>query len=112
MEERTIHLKIKIQSLVDESRNIRKEANKTAKMAKWRLNHHRTSVVRPATRINLLAYGLIRGIPYSVMEKKCQERPDFHRVGKTAKNFGATDEQVETWVAEADKYLQPQRNAA
>ena len=46
MNEKLVHLKIKIKSLVDESKNIRKEANKTSGMAKWNLNHHRKTIVR------------------------------------------------------------------
>jgi len=57
MNDRIVHLRIKIKSLVDESRNIRREANKTSGMAKWKLNQHRKTTVREHTRDNLLAYG-------------------------------------------------------
>jgi hypothetical protein len=103
--EKLVHLKIKIQSLVDESRNIRREANKTNGMSKWKLNHHRTAVVRPHARHNLLAYGCLRGIPYSVIEKKCHYAPNFNTVIKHAKKFGGAEESINKWVEDAKKYL-------
>ena len=112
MEERTLHLKIKVRSLVDEAKNIRKEANKTSGMAKWRLNHHRTTVVRDHTRHNLLAYGILIGMSYERMERKCHEAPNFKRVAKIAKSFGATEEAVDSWVEEAKAYLEAKDKAA
>lgn len=105
MEERTIHLKIKVKSLVDEAKTIRAEANKTSGMAKWRLNQHRKEVVRPHIRFNLLAYGILQNTPYCKMERKCAEWPDFYLVAKTAKNFGASEEQVDSWIEDAKNYL-------
>jgi len=112
MEERTVHLKIKVQSLVDEAKNIRREANKTSGKEKWGLNHHRTSVVRPHTRHNLLAYGILRCIPYSVMEKKCRETPDFSWVSKIAKRFGASDADILEWMEDAKMHISGHQEAA
>lgn len=105
MNPRQTHLKIKVQSLVDEAKNIRREANKTSGMAKWDLNHHRTTVVRRHTRHNLLAYGILLGTPYSLMEKKCYEPPDFKWVAKIAEKFGATEEDIGAWMADAGEAL-------
>jgi hypothetical protein len=105
MNERIIHLRVKIKNLADEARTIREEAKKVSGMAKWRLNDHRTGVVRPHARHNLLAYGLLRGIPYEVIEKKCREAPDFATVTRHARQFGATDEDSALWVEEAKAYL-------
>lgn len=112
MNDRTLHLKIKVKSLADEASNIRREANKISGDAKHKLNLHRKMVVRPATRINLLAYGILRNIPYWAMERKCAEKPDFKRIGKIAKSFEATDEQVAAWVADAEAYLSGRQVAA
>lgn len=112
MENRQLHLKIKIQSLVDESRNIRREANKISGDEKHSLNLHRKMVVRPHTRLNLLAYGTLIHRAYSQMERKCAEKPDFKRIGKIAISFGATEEQVTAWVAEAEAYLSGRQVAA
>lgn len=110
--ERIIHLRVKIKNLADEARTIREEARKTSGMAKWRLNNHRTEVVRPAARTNLLAYGLLRGRPYSSIEQKCCLLPNFKEVGKTAKRFGATEDDVIRWVEEAKAYLKQDEKAA
>ena len=112
MEERTIHLKIKVRSLADEARSIRQEAKKESGMVKWGLNHHRTTVVRDHARHNLLAYGVLRGIPYRCMEDKCREAPDLERVEKIAKRFGATEESVASWVGEAEAHISPQEKVA
>jgi hypothetical protein len=112
MNERLIHLRIKIKSLADEARTIRQEAKKTSGMVKWGLNAHRTGTVRHHTRHNLLAYGLLRGTPYEIMEKKCHEAPDFNAVTQHAKRFGGTDEVITSWIEEAKAHLVPQRQAA
>ena len=112
MEERTIHLRIKVKSLADEAKSIREEARKTSGLTKWRRNYHRTEVVRRHARINLLAYGILLGTPYSAMERRCQEKPDFIAVAKIAKRFGATDEMVEDWKAAAKAHLSPHAKVA
>jgi len=105
MQERLIHLRIKIKSLAAEAKIIRQEAKKTSGMSKWRLNEHRTEVVRQYARLNLLAYGLLNGVPYEIMEKKCNETPDFLKVIKIAKNFGGTEEKIVEWIDKARECL-------
>jgi hypothetical protein len=107
MDERQIHLRIKVKSLIEESRIIRSEAKKTTGMVKWGLNQHRKTVVRTHTRHNLLAYGLLRGVPYFVMEKRCAIKPDFDKVYVTAKRFGGDKKIAAKWVKEAKEYLAP-----
>lgn len=101
MNERLIHLRIKVRSLADEARSIREEAKKTTGMVKWGLNDHRKTIVRDHARHNLLAYGCLKNTPYSDMEKWCYETPDFLRVAKIAKRFGGAEEDVESWVSAA-----------
>jgi len=101
VEERTIHLKVKVLSLAAEARIIRRMAKQAKGMVKWRLNQHRTEVVRDHSRHNLLAYGILRGVPYREIEQKCHESPDFDRVASIAKRFGASSEKVRFWMAEA-----------
>jgi len=105
MEERQIHLKVKIKNLADEARTIREEARKASGMVKWGLNHHRKTVVRWAARDNLLAYGLLRRVPYRAIERHTESNPDFRAVEKIARRFGGTDEQIAEWVADAKNYL-------
>lgn len=109
MSERLTHLRIKIKNLADEARTIREEARRTSGMAKWDLNHHRTTVVRPHARHNLLAYGLLRGTPYEVIERQCYEAPNFATVEKHARKFGATDDEIAAWIEAAKVYLKTSR---
>jgi hypothetical protein len=103
--DRLIHLRIKIKSLAAEAVTIREEARKVHGMTKWELNHHRTSVVRVHSRHNLLAYGLLRGVPYEVMERKCNVTPNFITVTQHAKKFGGTVEEITAWIQAAKEYL-------
>lgn len=57
----SVELKIKIKNLADEARTIRKEEQKLHGMEKWKLQHHRKTVVRNAARRSLIAYLKIRG---------------------------------------------------
>lgn len=56
----SIELKIKIVSLMDEARTIRKEEQKLRGMEKWKLQHHRKTVVRDAARRSQIAYAICR----------------------------------------------------
>jgi hypothetical protein len=57
----SIELKIKIKNLADEARTIRAEEQKLRGVDKWKLQHHRKTVVRDAARRSLIAYQMIRG---------------------------------------------------
>ena len=105
MNERLIHLRIKIKSLAAEATIIRQEANKTKGMVKWGLNQHRTEVVRKHSRDNLLAYGLLRGIPYQAIELKCDKAPDFKHVAEIAIRFGGNGVDISIWIYKAVAYL-------
>jgi hypothetical protein len=109
MNERLIHLRVKIKNLADEARTIREEAKKVSGMAKWNLNHHRKTVVRWAARDNLLAYGLLRRVPYEVIERYTENPPDFKAVEKIARRFGGEDLYIEAWINSAKDYLKPEK---
>jgi hypothetical protein len=68
--------------------------------------------VRDHARHNLLAYGILCGVPYEAMEIKCHEAPDFGRVEKIALRFGAEKEAVSAWVDDATGYLNPASKVA
>jgi len=108
-QERKIHLKIKIKSLADEARTIRAEARKVKGMARHRLNEHRTGVVRTEARHSLLAYGILRGMLYERMEKKCEEIPNWTKVTDMAKRFGANLDDTGIWIAAAKEYIKSQK---
>ena len=54
-------LKVKVKSLAEEARIIRKEERKTKGYLREELNSHRRKEVRFAARTSYMAYGLIRG---------------------------------------------------
>jgi hypothetical protein len=107
MNERLIHLRIKIKSLVAESQIIREEARKTNGDVKWGLNQHRKTIVRKVTRENLLAYGLLKGIPYRVMEGSTTTKPDWQEIGAIARRFGGSKDVLADWIIEAQAHLHP-----
>lgn len=129
----SVKLKIKIKTLQFESSCIRSEAKKQLKIHRSEygsieepgklkirpedsycgmyesLDTHRRTVVRSASRINLLAYGFIRGIPYSAMERKCSILPDFKKVKDIARKFGpssALDAKFDAWLLDAATHIQ------
>lgn len=42
----------------------------------WNLHHHRVNILRKEARINHLAYGFLRGVPYKEMEITTHDRLD------------------------------------
>jgi hypothetical protein len=108
MNERLIHLKIKIKNLADEARTIRHEERKLKRRnrevaerkklptserermgyAVYRLQEHRKTIVRRTARHNLLAYAFLRGRSYNVVEPAgCKEVPDWDLIKGIAKRF-------------------------
>lgn len=61
-------IKINLKSLADEARHNRLEASRLVAFARWKLNHHRTTVIRPEARAAHLLYAFCRGIPRNVVE--------------------------------------------
>jgi hypothetical protein len=111
----SIQLKIKIHTLADESRHIKRWTSKLKKRRhaarkkegiegdsraraqredpRLRIEDdlycHRMDVVRPAARICNLANGFLRGTPYAKMEGRCEHPPNFDKVEKEARRFSA-----------------------
>ena len=86
-----MELKVKIKSLAEEARIIRREEQK-AKQAKDTtklnsLHDHRIHVVRKASRNSHLAYGFLRSVPYKVMEQKTHSEPNWRIIEKEALRF-------------------------
>jgi len=129
---RATHLKIKIHTLADEARHIRREERKALKRARhgkavlefhgdlidyqadYRvyegLHDHRTGVVRGAARINLLAYGFLRGHSYAEMEQKTRSTLDLVAVYRIVKRFGTTEDLARwpAWQTSAVQHLDDQ----
>jgi hypothetical protein len=88
-----IELKIKIKSLAEESRIIRKEERKCKFLSRREsLKAHRTGVVRNEQRLSLLAYAFLKGRPFSSVEsqkanKKEISIPHLHGIIKRFSGF-------------------------
>jgi len=65
-------LKIKIKSLAEESRIIRREEKRAEEALINALHYHRVWDVRRESRASLLAYGYLRGQDISQVENKAQ----------------------------------------
>lgn len=88
MDERT-YLKVKIKSLAEEARIIRRET-KLAKSTSIKngLAEHRKGVVREEARLTHLAYGFLRGREYRQMEAITHTTPNWDRVRKMVSKYG------------------------
>lgn len=88
MDERT-YLKVKIKSLAEEAKIIRKETKRAKSISiKNGLAEHRRGVVRFEARHTLLAYGFLRGLEYHQMEQKASEAPDWAKVKRMIERYG------------------------
>lgn len=120
--DRRIHLKVKIKSLAEEARIIRKEERKLKGQISRtsseypedikekrdqviNLVHHRKGVVGHEARHTHLAYAIFRGTPYHKLELKCREKPIFRKIKEMAHRFGASEEDVTNWVDDARNHL-------
>jgi len=88
-------LKIKLKSLAEEQRIIRKEELKLK--GNWaykaeRLIAHRKFRVRPIIRNTHIAYGLIKGHEYHEIEQKSYSSPNWDSVKTMVKKYGSTED--------------------
>jgi hypothetical protein len=99
-----VYLKVKVTSLAEEARIIRRIARKVRAahdrkrhpgdvppQAWFGLNAHRTFDVRREARSSHLAYGFLRGVPYRAMEEKAHEAPNWKRVEQLVTKYGEGD---------------------
>lgn len=92
--DKRVMLKIKIKSLTEEAAIIRTEENRyptgTADQ-RWirnQLTEHRRGTVRIEQRHTLLAYGYIRGLAYSELERNPRSAPDWGKVMYMVRRYG------------------------
>lgn len=85
--DKRIYLKVKIKSLAEEAKIIRKEE---ARNPEFRLGlaEHRKGIVRNEARHTLLAYAFLRGKDYKQVEPKCHEKPEWSRVESMIIKYG------------------------
>jgi len=94
----SIELKIKLKSLAEEARIIRKE-ELTIKNGKfsYKANQRRESIylhrvlhIRPITRATHLAYGLIKGLGHVQIERTPKTTPNWSKVKAMVEKYSET----------------------
>lgn len=83
-------LKVKIKTLAQEKRIIRKEIckAKSGSTLQGQLYHHLQAVVRIENRWSLLAYAFLRGVPLKKLEKNAGKGVNFDKVKAIVERFG------------------------
>lgn len=81
-------LRVKLKSLAEEARIIRREEQKITGRLRDELHLHRVNEVRKASRDTHIAYGLIRGKTIDQMEPKRYTEPDWAAIEKMVKKYG------------------------
>lgn len=92
-------LRVKLKSLAEEARIIRREESRTHGALREELSWHRRGVVRNEARATHLAYGFIRGLTRDQMEPKREpliplttpdlwERQRMEKVNAMVKKYG------------------------
>lgn len=103
------HLRVHIKELAAEAGFIRHEERQCTGPERWKLQHHRKTVVRQAARRYQLAYACLRGKPYSHVEVSVRDVDEARRAlseaAKIAARFGAAPGVVEEWMLEAAEHL-------
>lgn len=82
-----VYLKVKLKSLAEEARIIRREEKKGGDLREG-LYRHRVDDVRSEARHTLLAYNFIRGRTYKQTEPNTKTPISFDRVLKMVKKYG------------------------
>jgi len=97
-------LKVKIKSLAEEARIIRKEEKREAnKYHKRELRDHRIGTVRDEARAAQLAYAFLRGKPYYTLEAKVHSEPNWKRVKDLVVKYLVCVSSLYARVAESNK---------
>lgn len=106
----TRFLKVKIKSLSEESRIIRKEELRSRGELRCLLRLHRVNDVRHETRATLIAYNYLRGISYQRTEPNVlplcdyQDKKLWQRVGTMVEKYGKVHrDNLEAWRNGGDK---------
>lgn len=101
MNDKRLFLKVKLKSLMSESKIIRKEELKHKRTGiQGELHHHRTQVVRHEARLTHLAYAYIRGKEWPEQERYQFTKKDMEKIEGMVKKYGLGPYHVnlQTWV--------------
>ena len=101
LKDRREMLKVKVKSLAEEARIIRREERRTQGTLRDELAWHRRSTVRWAARTSHMAYGLIRGRAIDQIERPGTQRSVeyWKEVRKMVQKYGPVDEDVQRDLA-------------
>lgn len=88
IQDRREMLRVKLKSLAEEARIIRREELRSWGQLRTELHLHRVKEVRSEARHTHLAYGFIRGLPLDRIEAKSETPPNWERVRKMVKRYG------------------------
>lgn len=105
-------LKVKLKSLAEEARIIRKEElsikngnfSYKSNMKRESLYLHRTTHIRPIARATYLAYGLLRGLDYHQIERTTKTIPNWGKVRAMVEKYSeasyldANLEKLKCWI--------------
>lgn len=84
-------LRIKVKSLMEEARIIRKDERRTYGELRDEMHQHRVGVVRSAARNAHIAYGIIRGRTIDEMEPIRYTEPDWEEVQRMVRKYGSVE---------------------
>lgn len=121
--DKRVYLKIKLKSLLEEAKIIRKEQGRAQRSYKWckvhedentadymfmriDLERHRRYTVRPEARATLLAYGYLCSKPYEVIEQRSKKLIPFDRIESMVKRYGTAQQfyDFNEWKKSAQQY--------
>jgi hypothetical protein len=88
LKDRREMLRVKLKSLAEEARIIRREERRTNGFLREELHDHRVKNVRQAARNTHLAYGFIRGRTWEQMEATYAVEPDWDSIDKMLGKYG------------------------
>lgn len=88
LKDRREMLRIKVKSLAEEARLIRREERRTHGSLREELYLHRIHVVRRHARNAVLAYGLVKGRTLAQMEPGSKSRGDREEVARMLLRYG------------------------
>jgi len=104
LKDRREMLKVKVKSLAEEARIIRREERKTRHGLRWELHDHRAGTLRAEARATHIAYAMIRGRTLYQIEC-CARLPRpatlWERVRAMIKKYGPTNPLLNATLLEA-----------
>lgn len=83
-------LRVKIKSLAEEARIIRREEHRSTQQLRNELHNHRVGIVRYEARHAHVAYGLVKGRTVEQIEGKAKSEPDWKKIKSMIIKYGPT----------------------